>query len=310
MLRRLAFLTVAFAVPVTQAHAHVVGADPDVPETLRYIEMIAIASAVIVYALGVLRIRRSAGANRVVSASQTLAFSLALSLFVVILSPPVDRVTDALFSAHMVQHLVLMLFIPPLLVWSRPFLVGLWALPAAQRKAISSSRCLHVLRAMGAWLMRPVVVAALFLGAFAFWHLPRPYAWSLQNEWVHAAEHLSFLLTAIMFWSLVIEPSGRRQMDHNTSLIYVAVVAVLSGLPGALMLLSPIPLFRAHGDAPLSWGLTPLTDQQIAGVIMWVPAGIFFLVPIGLLFVRSLQSAERRAKAASASQMERTRSAG
>ena len=116
--------------------------------------------------------------------------------------------------------------------------------------------------------MQPLVVAALFLGTFSFWHLPRPYVWSLENEWIHAFEHLTFLVTAIMFWKLVIEPSGRRRMGYYATLIYVAAIGVLSGLPGALMLLSPVALFKAHNSVSAVWGLTPLKDQQIAGLVM------------------------------------------
>ena len=93
-----------------------------------------------------------------------------------------------------------------------------------------------------------------------------PYAWALSNEWLHAAEHVSFLLTAIMFWTLVIEPSGRRRMGYIPTMLFVAAIVVLNGLPGALMVLSSATLFSAHGHASVAWGLTPLEDQQIAGV--------------------------------------------
>ena len=258
------------------------------------LETLLIALAVYLYARGVVRIVREVGSDRVVSRSQTLAFGIAVSLFVVILSPPVDEITDALFSAHMAQHLVLMLFIPPLLVWSCPVLVAIWGLPRQWRKDFATAGLVHWLRSAMDWLMDPFVVAILFLGTFSFWHLPRPYAWALSNEWLHAGEHLSFLVTAMMFWALVIEPSGRRRMGYIPTMLFVAAVAVLSGLPGALMLLSPAILFTAHANASAAWGLTPLQDQQIAGVIMWVPAGIFFLVPIAWLFVKSLQSAGQR----------------
>jgi cytochrome c oxidase assembly factor CtaG/cytochrome c2 len=217
-----------------------------------------------------------------------------MALFVIVLSPQVDEITDALFSAHMGQHLILMLVVPPLLVWSRPILVMIWGLPRSFRKQVATSITVHWLRSAIWHLMHPLSVAALFLGTFSFWHLPRPYAWSLQNEWVHTFEHLSFVITSFMFWTLVIEPSGRRRMEFIPSMLFVAAIAVLSGLPGALMILSPVVLFKAHGMAPYAWGMTPLEDQQIAGLIMWIPAGIFFLAPIAWLFVKSLQNAERR----------------
>ena len=272
------------------ALAHV---DPDVEAaaTLQYLQTIIVTAATLLYAAGVYRIRRRVGPDRVVTRWQTLAFAVATILFVVALSQPIDDITDALFSAHMAQHLVLMLLIPPLVVWSRPVVVGFWAFRHEARKVLSNSRVSRVLRRIVAWLMQPLVVAALFLGTFSFWHLPRPYAWSLENEWIHAVEHLTFFITAIMFWKLVIEPSGRRKMVYYATLIYVAAIAVLSGLPGALMLLSPVALFKAHDSASAVWGLTPLEDQQIAGLIMWIPAGLFFLIPIAALFIKAMMTA-------------------
>lgn len=278
----------------TAASAHAISNDTQSSETIRYLETIAIVVAVVAYAAGVIRIRREVGERRVVTASQTIAFAIAMALFVIVLSPQVDEITDALFSAHMGQHLILMLVVPPLLVWSRPILVMIWGLPRGFRKLVATSITVHWLRSAIWHLMHPLSVAALFLGTFSFWHLPRPYAWSLQNEWVHTFEHLSFVITSFMFWTLVIEPSGRRRMEFIPSMLFVAAIAVLSGLPGALMILSPVVLFKAHGMAPYAWGMTPLEDQQIAGLIMWIPAGIFFLAPIAWLFVKSLQNAERR----------------
>lgn len=288
------FLTLFLVALATGASAHAMSEEAQSASTIRLLETILIVIAVFAYARGVVRIRRDVGSDRVVSRSQTGAFALAIVLFVTILSPQVDDVTDALFSAHMAQHLVLMLFIPPLLVWSRPLLVTIWGLPRAWRKDFATSTVVHWLRSAVWVLMHPLSVATLFLGTFSFWHLPRPYAWSLENEWVHTFEHLSFVITAFMFWTLVIEPSGRRRMEFIPTMLFVAAIAVLSGLPGALMILSPVTLFKAHGNAAMAWGLTPLEDQQIAGLIMWIPAGIFFLIPIAWLFVKSLQVAERR----------------
>jgi cytochrome c oxidase assembly factor CtaG/cytochrome c551/c552 len=296
MLKKFAIVFVLFGLcSATGASAHDVGEHSQTAAaTIRSLEIALISLSCFAYAAGVLRIRREIGSHQVVRNWQVLSFAAAIGLFIFILSPQVDEVTDALFSAHMGQHLVLMLVIPPLLVWSRPVLVMLWALPRGWRKGFATSRTAQWIRWTIWHLMHPLCVAVLFLGTFSFWHLPRPYAWSLENEWVHTFEHLSFVVTALMFWTLVIEPSGRRRMSFIPTMLYVSAIAVLSGLPGALMILSPVVLFKAHGNAALQWGLTPLEDQQIAGLIMWVPAGIFFLIPIAWLFVKSLQDAERR----------------
>lgn len=275
------------------ASAHAVADDAQATETIRHLEALLIAVCIMTYAAGVMRIRREVGARRIVTPSQTAAFAGAIILFVIALSPEVDDITDALFSAHMAQHLVLMLFIPPLLVWGRPALVMIWALPRRFRKEFGTSRIVQWARFTAWHVMHPLSVATLFLGTFSFWHLPRPYAWSLESEWMHTFEHLSFVVTAFMFWTLIIEPSGRRRMSFVSSMLFVTAIAVLSGLPGALMILSPVVLFKAHGLAADAWGMTSLEDQQIAGLIMWIPAGLFFLAPIAWLFVKSLRHAER-----------------
>lgn len=296
MLTRLSFLVVFFlAAPVTDAMAHA-DAHSETVATIQYLQVVIVTAVTVLYATGVYRIRRRVGSHRVVGQSQTFAFGAAMVIFVGVLSPPVDDVTDTLFSAHMAQHLVLMLFIPPLAVWSRPVVVGLWAFPHRAQKVLSNSHLFRLLRVVLSWLMKPLVVAALLLGTFSFWHLPRPYSWSQDNEWVHAFEHLTFLITAIMFWELVIEPSGRRRMGYYTTIVYVAAIAVLSGLPGALMILSPVALFKTHTSVLAVWGLTPLEDQQIAGLIMWIPASLFFLIPIVVLFIRAIDAPRREAK--------------
>lgn len=288
------FAVLLLALSAIDASAHAVSDNAQPAETIRYLETILITFAALAYGAGVIRIQAEIGSRHVVKTAQTAAFAGALTLFIIVLSPEVDEITHALFSAHMVQHLVLILFIPPLLVWSRPVLVMIWALPRGVRKKFATSRPVYWLRSAAWHVMHPLSVATLFLGTFSFWHLPRPYAWSLNNEWVHTFEHMSFVVTAFMFWTLVIEPSGRRRMEFVPSMLFVATIAILSGLPGALMILSPVVLFKAHGMAPYAWGLTPLEDQQIAGLIMWIPAGIFFLAPIAWLFVKSLQHSERR----------------
>ena len=276
------------------ASAYVTISDPDSSIVLAIMQAVLVLAALVIYWLGLERAEEEAGPDKIVSPAQVLSFGLGIGVLVFILSPPVDEVTDALFSAHMCQHLVLMLVIPPLLVWSRPALVGLWALPRGTRKSFVASVFVRGFTAIVKRLMHPLITAMLFLGAFLFWHLPRPYAWSLENEWLHTLEHTTFLFSALMFWSLVIEPSGRRRMGYLATMLYVAAIAVLSGLPGALMVLSPVVLFRTPHDPSLAWGIAPIADQQIAGLIMWIPAGIFFLVPIAWLFVKSFESAERR----------------
>jgi cytochrome c oxidase assembly factor CtaG len=141
--------------------------------------------------------------------------------------------------------------------------------------------------------MRPLTVWLLASIALWFWHVPGPYGWALADGRVHVLEHLSFLLTALAFWTLVLQPYGRQQGGHGVALILVATYALHNGLLGALLVFASQPYYPAY--AASHFGLTPLEDQQLAGLIMWVPAGMLQLVTLAWLFAGWLASAGKRA---------------
>jgi putative membrane protein len=110
---------------------------------------------------------------------------------------------------------------------------------------------------------------------------------------VHALEHLSFLATALAFWATVLEAEPRR-LSYGATLVFVVTAAVLSSLPGALMLLAPRAVYAVHAAGAARWGLTPLEDQQLAGLFMWVPGGAIYLAAGLWLIARWLVSAGQR----------------
>jgi putative membrane protein len=227
-------------------------------------------------------------------AAHIAAFWAGILTVVLALMSPIDDIGEQLFSVHMVQHLLLMMVAAPLFAWSRPALVLLWALPLRGRKGMGRAWSGLGLRSGVRGLMHPLVVWLLFSGAFVFWHCPRPYTWALQNEAVHAAEHLCFFVTALMFWTVVFEPDGYRRLGYGGSLVFVATTAVLSSLPGALLVLAPAPLYPAHAVGVAQWHMTLLQDQQLAGIIMWVPAGSAYLVAFCYLFVKWIEEPRTR----------------
>jgi putative membrane protein len=278
----------------TSAQAH--GGDPGqtgwLPAEPWVLATLAVTA--IGYAAGFRRLRRRS-ADRIATTAAAAAFIAALLVLGAALSTPADRLSEALFSAHMVQHLTLMLVAAPLLVLGRSAMVALWALPAGARRAGGAWWAGSGLsRALRPSLSHPVAIWIWFCGLFVFWHLPRPYGWALEHQPVHILEHLAFLLSAFAFWSVVIEPLGRRRLDYGASLLFVATAAIISGLPGALMILASRPLYHGHAQGVAVWGLTLVQDQQLGGLIMWVPAGFAYLLAISVLFVRWLQEAEHR----------------
>ncbi|HWG54406.1 MAG TPA: cytochrome c oxidase assembly protein [Gemmatimonadaceae bacterium] len=241
------------------------------------------------YAAGVRRLWRSAGHGRGIHRRQISCFAAALAVLVLALMSPLDAMSDALFSAHMVQHLALMLVVAPLLVFGEPLLPLLWALPATPRHRLARRwRHAPLLRAAGRPLGTPLAAWMLTMLALFFWHLPAPYDWALSDTRIHALEHLTLLGTSVLFWWIVFQPSGRRRLGFGAGVVYVATAGMLMGALGAILTFAPSPWYTAHLATTAAWHLSPLQDQQLAGVTMWVPASLAYLVAAGWLFVNWL----------------------
>jgi cytochrome c oxidase assembly factor CtaG/cytochrome c2 len=257
------------------------------PEVLA---LLAIAGAW--YGLGLLTLSQRHRRHHVVSGTR-IAFLLAgLATLFLALESPLDALSDQLFSAHMTQHLVLILVAPPLFILSRSTPVLLWAMPADVRRATLSSWRQGWLGAVGRILFNPLLVWIAFGGGFIFWHIPGPYRWAVEERAVHALEHLWFFLSSLAFWTIVLE-RGVRRLDYASTLLFLVGTAILSGLPGALLLFAARPFYGA-GAAAAHWGLTPLEDQQLAGVIMWVPMGFAYVAAGVWVFVRWMEAMDRK----------------
>jgi cytochrome c oxidase assembly factor CtaG/cytochrome c2 len=247
--------------------------------------LVTVLGAATWYLIGLVRLREETG-RAVLTSGNIAAFMAGLVVLLVALCSPVDTVGEELFSVHMVQHLLLMLLAAPLLVLGRPALAFLWAMPPRRRKTFGRVWTGGKVSRLFEFLMQPLTVWLLFTGVFVFWHVPGPYTWALRNELVHDLEHISFLLISLMFWTIVFEPYGRRRLDYGSTLLFVATTAIFSGLPGALMILTSRPFYTAHAATVGNWGLTLVEDQHLAGLIMWVPAGMVYVAAVAWLFWR------------------------
>lgn len=259
--------------------------------------IVSLTLAASLYCIGLRRMRIRGSGRSIVGRVEIISFSAGIASLVLALLSPLDVLGAELFSGHMVQHLVLMLVAAPLFVWARPLIVFLWALPRGVRKSIGRLWAGGRLGGFFRVLTAPLSVWLAFCGLFAFWHLPRPYAWALAHEPVHIVEHLCFFISAFAFWSVVIEPGARRRLDYGATLLFVATAAILSALPGALMVLTSRAFYPDHAEGAAHWGLTLLEDQHLAGLIMWIPAGFVYMAAIAILFVLWLRASERRAGA-------------
>jgi len=203
-------------------------------------------------------------------------------LFIFLISP-LDGLDDQLFSAHMAQHMVLMMVAPPLLVFGRPTLAWLWAFPLPARRLIGQTWTRTGLRHFVHEIGAPPVIWILCSAALWFWHLPAPFAWSLASEPVHALEHICFFGTSLAFWSLVLEPLAKRRIGYGLTIIFVVTFGLQMGLIGALLTFAGHPLYAAYSLTTEQWGLSPLEDQQLGGLSMWIPASLIHLTTLGVL---------------------------
>ncbi len=236
-----------------------------------------------VYARGVARLgRRITGIDR---ALRVASFAAGLAVVAAALMSPLDALTSALFSAHMVQHLLLMVVAAPLLVYSRPTAALVAGLPAGGREVVRQAGA-GGLRHVGHALSRPVVVwvvGALVLWA---WHMPSLYGAALTHDALHVAEHASFLGAAVLFWSVVLTSGGRRGVARPVAALLVFANGVQGTALGAVLLFASTPLYPAHDAGAALWGRSPLADQQLAGSLMWGPPALVYVVTVGWLLFR------------------------
>lgn len=255
--------------------------------------VIALALSAYLFAFGVFKLWRAAGPGRGVRRWEAMAFSGGwLALFIALVSP-LHSWGQVLFSAHMTQHEVLMLVAAPLLVLGRPLVAFMWALPLTWSRKLGVAARASWFQASWRALTIPVVAWLVHAVALWVWHIPKLFDAVLHSETVHTLQHLSFLLSALLFWWALIH--GRRGlMGYGAAALYVFTTSLHSGLLGAFITFSGTVWYPSYLGLTNSWGLTPLEDQQLGGLIMWIPAGLVYVVAGLALFAGWLRDAETR----------------
>ncbi|MEO7043214.1 MAG: cytochrome c oxidase assembly protein, partial [Gemmatimonadaceae bacterium] len=132
----------------------------------------------------------------------------------------------------------------------------------------------------------PGVAWMLHLGDLLFWHIPTAYGWTLRSDSIHALEHASFVGTAILFWWAVLQPTGRRRLSYGMSVLYVITAGMVMSALGAILTLAPSAWYVGYLTTTGIWNLTPLQDQQLGGLIMWIPGSLVYLGAACWFFVK------------------------
>lgn len=222
------------------------------------------------------------------------------------LDSPIHGLGEQLFSAHMLQHEILILVSAPLIAAAHPGATCLWALLPRHRASVGG--LIHRIESAQPlkFLMAPLTAWILEAVALWGWHIPALYQATLRSDAVHAAQHLSFFLSALLFWS-ALYGSGRSAMHYGAATFYVFGTAVHCSALGALLTFSTVIWYPAYLTTTMQWGLTPLQDQQLGGVLMWVPSGVVFIAVALVLFARWLRESEKRAALGQVSALMQTR---
>ncbi len=249
-------------------------------------EDLALLAAVVLlgcaYAAGVRRLWARVGPGRVVHAWRVATFAAGLAALALCVAGPLAHLAEERLWAHMVQHVTMVVVAAPLLVLGNPLAVLLEVIPAGVgRRArwwrrLSRSHSHPV--GWVAWAAAALVVSTVAMWA---WHAPGPYQAALRSPLVHGAQHLSFLGSGLFFWWAVI--GARRRSLYGPGVLFIFVAAVQGTLLGAVMTFASRPWYPAYARVA-EGGLTPMEDQQVAGVIMWGPGGAVYALAAILLF--------------------------
>ncbi len=210
------------------------------------------------------------------SIAQRLSFYGALTILFFTLNGPLHDLSDSfLFSAHMVQHLVLTLIIPPLLVLGVP---GWMLRPLLQYPILN--RIARAITPYGACF-------AIFNVILAFWHLPPMYNLALANHPIHIVQHLMFLAGAVLMWWPLTSPLPELpRAPYPMQMLYCFLMVIPMSVISVYIVMADSLLYPLYATAPRIMGITPMEDQQLGGLVMWIPGGIFFYAVMTVVFFK------------------------
>jgi len=252
---------------------------------------IVIGTALLVglYLYGIGPLRRKYHLADEVKRGQVVAFLLGVCIMFLALVSPLDELGDSyLFSAHMVQHLFITLVGPPLLLIGTPG----WLLQPLLRN--------RVVFLIARVFTFPALAFFLYNADFWLWHAPPFYNATLENQGIHILEHVTFIVFGILNWWPIFSPSEELpRLSLGGQVLYIFLAGMPTVALGAGLTFFP-PLYAPYLAAPRIWGLSAAVDQQLGGLIMWIPGNIFYIVIISILFIRWMQEQDAKQRASEA----------
>jgi putative membrane protein len=233
---------------------------------------VGLLGALYFYCIGPLRRRNALGSPA--ELWRPVCFVLGLAVILVSLNGPIHDLSDSyLFSVHMAQHLLLTMVLPPLLIAGTPG----WLIDAATRRA--------PVRGVARFLTHPVVAGVLFSAVLLVWHTVDAYDLMMRNHDVHVVTHLMFMVTAVLLWWPVTSPSAvLPRLGPGIGMLYLFLVQIPMQILGAIITFADAPLYPWYSVAARTWGLSPLDDQKLGGLLMWIPGNLWIWGAMSVLF--------------------------
>ncbi|HEX3405049.1 MAG TPA: cytochrome c oxidase assembly protein [Acetobacteraceae bacterium] len=223
------------------------------------------------YGVGLVALWRRAGIGRGIRRWQAACYGAGWTILALSLLSPLHWLGEQLFTAHMIEHEMIMAVAAPLLVLARPMHAFLWAFPLPLRRWLGRVGRSPAVRTGWSALTAPVSATAWHGAVIWFWHAPVLFDDAVADLSLHRLQHLSFLLSALAFWWALV-----RRADRGAAVLHLFVTMVHTTILGALLVLVPRVLYPGQSALAPLWHLTPLEDQQLAGLVMWVPAGTVY----------------------------------
>jgi len=236
------------------------------------------------YLFGLARLWKRCGWGKAVPGRQALAFAAGMASLSLALVSPIDVFSDEWAWMHMIQHMLLVGVAAPLLVLGMPFLVLMWALPLSWRRGYGRVKhCIERWKPGRYFFWQPVVTWLLFALVLWIWHFPPLYEAALSSEVFHDFQHFSFVAVACLFWRVLVDPLSRLKLNRPMGVVYLFLTSLHATLLGVFMTLAPKAWYPFYAAKAARGNLSALKDQQLAGLIMWMPACMVYALVAALL---------------------------
>ncbi|HKW10606.1 MAG TPA: cytochrome c oxidase assembly protein [Gemmatimonadaceae bacterium] len=222
------------------------------------------------------RVRAGVRAGNALGRGKPALFVVALITLFLSLNGWLHDLSDSyLFSAHMVQHLTLSLAVAPMLIMATP---GWMLRPALRSRPVA---------AVARWITNPLHAFAIFNVVMCGWHLPPLYNLALAHHPVHIVQHLTFLVASVLMWWPILSPLPELpRLAYPMQMLYLFLMSIPMSIVAVYIAYADAVLYPAYAAAPRIWGISPMQDQLIGGLIMWIPGGLFFFAIISVIFFR------------------------